>query len=73
MLPQFENFAALGIAGFAENKQAINRKFGQMASMVTEAADRNIPLAVRVCGSAADTAVVGISCWHPVSISPQCP
>ncbi|WP_433752680.1 BadF/BadG/BcrA/BcrD ATPase family protein [Paenibacillus amylolyticus] len=52
--------AALGIAGFAENTQATNRKFGQMASMVTEAADRNIPLAVRVCDSAAETAVVGI-------------
>ncbi|WP_338593756.1 BadF/BadG/BcrA/BcrD ATPase family protein [Paenibacillus sp. Y5S-9] len=65
--------AALGIAGFAENKQATNRKFGQMASMVTEAADRNIPLAVRVCGSAADTAVVGIlmlaSCFDQPTVS----
>ncbi|KAG2872618.1 hypothetical protein PC117_g27982 [Phytophthora cactorum] len=31
-----------------------------MAPLVTEAAARNIPLAVRVCDSAADTAVVGI-------------
>ncbi|WP_145146893.1 N-acetylglucosamine kinase [Paenibacillus xylanexedens] len=52
--------AALGVSGFAENKQATNRRFGQMAPLVTEAAARNIPLAVRVCDSAADTAVVGI-------------
>ncbi|WP_458126321.1 N-acetylglucosamine kinase [Paenibacillus sp. Z3-2] len=65
--------AALGVAGFAENKQATNRKFGQMASMVTEAAARNIPLAVRVCDSAADTAVVGIlmlaSCFEHPTVS----
>jgi glucosamine kinase len=52
--------AALGVSGFAENRLAINRIFGQMAPLVTEAAAENIPLAVRVCDSAADTAVVGI-------------
>ncbi|WP_440118762.1 BadF/BadG/BcrA/BcrD ATPase family protein [Paenibacillus sp. QZ-Y1] len=51
---------ALGAAGFTKNKQAMNRKFGQMAPLVTEAAARQIPLATRVCDSAADTAVVGI-------------
>ncbi|MFC9707898.1 N-acetylglucosamine kinase [Paenibacillus sp. NPDC056933] len=65
--------AALGVAGFAENRQAINRKFGQMAPLVTEAAALNIPLAVRVCESAADTAVVGIlmiaSCFDDQQVS----
>lgn len=65
--------AALGVSGFAENKQATNRKFGQMAPLVTEAASRNIPLAVSVCNSAADTAVVGIlmlaSCFDDPTVS----
>ncbi|PQP80105.1 ATPase [Paenibacillus sp. PCH8] len=65
--------ATLGVSGFAENKQATNRKFGQMAPLVTEAAVRNIPLAVRVCDSAADTAVVGIlllaSCFDQPTVS----
>ena len=60
--------AELGVSGFADNQQATNRKFGQTAPLVTEAAVRNIPLAVRVCDSAADTAVVGIlmlaSCFN---------
>ncbi|MEC0127936.1 N-acetylglucosamine kinase [Paenibacillus pabuli] len=72
--------AALGVAGFAENRQAINRKFGQMAPLVTEAAAQNIPLAVRVCDSAADTAVVGIlmlaSCFDdqqvPMALTGSC-
>lgn len=65
--------AALGVSGFAENKQATNRRFGQMAPLVTEAAARNIPLAVKVCDSAADTAVVGIlmlgSCFDQPTVS----
>lgn len=65
--------AALGVSGFAENKQAMNRKFGQMAPLVTKAAAQNIPLAVRVCDSAADTAVVGIlllaSCFKDQQVS----
>ncbi|WP_458461125.1 BadF/BadG/BcrA/BcrD ATPase family protein [Paenibacillus sp.] len=65
--------AALGVSGFAENKQATNRRFGQMAPLVTEAAARNIPLAVSVCDSAADTAVVGIlilaSCFDQPTVS----
>ncbi|WP_339303037.1 BadF/BadG/BcrA/BcrD ATPase family protein [Paenibacillus sp. FSL R5-0519] len=65
--------AALGVSGFADNQQAINRRFGQMAPLVTEAAVRNIPLAVRVCDSAADTAVVGIlmlaSCFDQPTVS----
>lgn len=65
--------AELGVSGFAENQQATNRRFGQMAPLVTEAAVRNIPLAVRVCDSAADTAVVGIlmlaSCFNQPTVS----
>ncbi|MGO4729960.1 BadF/BadG/BcrA/BcrD ATPase family protein [Paenibacillus sp. 2KB_22] len=65
--------AALGVSGFAYNQQATNRRFGQMAPLVTEAAVRNIPLAVRVCDSAADTAVVGIlmlaSCFDQPTVS----
>ncbi|MCP1183490.1 BadF/BadG/BcrA/BcrD ATPase family protein [Paenibacillus sp. 1781tsa1] len=65
--------AALGVSGFGDNQQATNRRFGQMAPLVTEAAVRNIPLAVRVCDSAADTAVVGIlmlaSCFDQPTVS----
>ncbi|UPK46149.1 BadF/BadG/BcrA/BcrD ATPase family protein [Paenibacillus pabuli] len=65
--------AALGASGFAESRQAINRIFGQMAPLVTQAAAENIPLAVRVCDSAADTAVVGIlilaSCFKDQQVS----
>lgn len=65
--------AALGAAGFADNKQAMNRKFSQMAPLVTEAAAQQIPLAMRVCDSAADTAVVGIlmlaSCFQSKQVS----
>jgi glucosamine kinase len=65
--------AALGAAGFAEDKQAMNRKFSQMAPLVTEAATQQIPLAMRVCDSAADTAVVGVlilaSCFQSKQVS----
>ncbi|MEO2204146.1 BadF/BadG/BcrA/BcrD ATPase family protein [Paenibacillus pabuli] len=72
--------AALGAAGFAEHKQAMNRKFSQMAPLVTEAAIQQIPLAMRVCDSAADTAVVGIrmlgSCFQsklvPYTLTGSC-
>ncbi|QLG41471.1 hypothetical protein HW560_27365 [Paenibacillus sp. E222] len=65
--------AALVVSGFARNRQALNRIFGQMAPLVTKAAAEHIPLAVRVCDSAADTAVVGIlmlaSCFRDQHVS----
>ncbi|MFS0869797.1 BadF/BadG/BcrA/BcrD ATPase family protein [Paenibacillus xylanilyticus] len=68
-----QELTALGAAGFAENKQEMNRKFSQMAPLVTEAANRQTPLAMRVCESAADTAVVGIlmlsGCFRSEKIS----
>ncbi|MCG7382640.1 hypothetical protein [Paenibacillus sp. ACRRY] len=65
--------AAHGAAGFADDKQAMNRKFSQMAPLVTEAAMQQFPLAMKVCDSAADTAVVGIlmlaSCFQSKQVS----
>lgn len=56
-----QELARLGSTGFGGNKQETNRRFGQMAPLVTEAAGKGVPLAVDVCDRAADTAVVGIA------------
>jgi glucosamine kinase len=50
----------LGVHGFCADDLERKRRFGDMAPIVTAAAQRGIPLACRVCDRAAETLSIGI-------------
>ncbi|AOZ94154.1 N-acetylglucosamine kinase [Paenibacillus crassostreae] len=60
-LEEVNQLAQIGTRGFYEEATVRNRFFGQLAPLVTLAAERGVPLATQVCDHAADSVAIGIS------------
>ncbi|MEK5058580.1 hypothetical protein BK126_03295 [Paenibacillus sp. FSL H7-0326] len=55
-----QELAELALRGYGVDKRSQNRMLGDMAHLITEAADTGIPLAVNICNEAARQTAVGI-------------